>query len=382
VALDPELRQRVLAVHAGLDQLDHYTLLGVNPSADRRAIKRAYFELAAVFHPDKYFRKRLGSFKPRMEAIFARVTLAHDVLANREARAEYDAYLDARRRARGIEETLSAAEGEAQRAADSVDREVEAAEANSQATPPAPSPAPPVPKGPSVDVAARRETLARRLLGGRAAKSPVTPQAPSPALAPTLTAQSPSDAVEALRRRYLDRVAQARLAQARKYASRADEAASSGNIVAAANALRVASTLAPRDETLQARAAEAQRKADALLGDTYMNQASYEEKNGQWSEAARSWAKAARGRPADASAHERAANAIVKAGGDLHEARRLATRACEINPTSSLNRTTLAAVYLAAGLELNARRELEAAAQLGPVDDTIRAMLEKLSDSK
>jgi Flp pilus assembly protein TadD len=129
---------------------------------------------------------------------------------------------------------------------------------------------------------------------------------------------------------------------------------------------------------LQARAAEAQQKADTLLGETYINQAQYEERNGQWAEAARSWTKASRGRPNDVIAHERAANAIVKAGGDLHEARRLARRACELGPAVALNRMTLAAVYLAAGLELNARRELEAAAQLAPQDDTIRAMLEKL----
>ena len=45
--------------------LDHYALLGVARSADRKALKRAYFDLAARFHPDKYFRKKLGSYKLR-----------------------------------------------------------------------------------------------------------------------------------------------------------------------------------------------------------------------------------------------------------------------------------------------------------------------------
>jgi Flp pilus assembly protein TadD len=145
--------------------------------------------------------------------------------------------------------------------------------------------------------------------------------------------------------------------------------------VAAANALRVASTL---DPALADRARQAQSKADAMLADTYARQAAYEEKNAQWPEAARSWARVCRARTEDASAHERAANALVKAEGDSHEAARLAQRACTLEPGSARFRLTLASVYLAAGLALNARRELETAAQLAPQDDTIQAMLRRL----
>jgi Flp pilus assembly protein TadD len=67
---------------------------------------------------------------------------------------------------------------------------------------------------------------------------------------------------------------------------------------------------------------------------------------------------------------------MVKAGSaDLHEAARLAQIAIALDPRSAPYRVTLATVYQAAGLELNARRELETATQLAPHDDTIRAML-------
>ncbi len=104
VDIDDETKRAVLAAHATLERLDHYALLGAERAADRKAIKRAYYELAGKFHPDKYFRKNLGSFKPRMEAIFTRVTLAHDVLSDREKRAEYDAYLAERRSLLSAEE--------------------------------------------------------------------------------------------------------------------------------------------------------------------------------------------------------------------------------------------------------------------------------------
>ncbi|MDP9035671.1 MAG: hypothetical protein M3O50_12775 [Myxococcota bacterium] len=84
-------------------------------------------------------------------------------------------------------------------------------------------------------------------------------------------------------------------------------------------------------------------------------------------------------RPNDAHPHERAAHAILKTNGDLHEASRLAQHACKLEPKNARYRVTLANVYLAAGLSLNARRELEAAAQLSPHDDTITSMLGRLA---
>ena len=53
-------------------------------------------------------------------------------------------------------------------------------------------------------------------------------------------------------------------------------------------------------------------------------------------------------------------------------------QALAIAPHHTAIRVTLANVYLAAGLALNARRELETAAQLAPQDDTIRAMMNRL----
>jgi curved DNA-binding protein CbpA len=391
VDLDVDMRRRVLVMHRGVQQLDHYAILGVERTVDRKALKRAYFDLAAKFHPDKYFRKSLGTFKVRMEAIFARVTLAHDTLTNREARAEYDAYLDEQRRSRGIEDLLADALAEVSRAKEDIERQ--AASEAPPAVVPAPSPSSPSLRDVStttstssgsrdVDPAVRREALARRLLAGRA------PPAPSPSSpgSPGRTTSSPSmpsvqDAMDALRRRYEDRKAQAQTAQARKYVTNAEASLKAGDVVAAANAFKVALSLAPNEPGLVERAKEAQTKADAILAETYSKQASYEEKNDQWVDAARSWARVCRARPDDALAHDKAAHAIVKGGGDLHEASRLAQKACSLEPQNAGYRTTLANVYLAAGLTRNARRELETAAQLAPHDDTIQALLKRVGKS-
>src|SRR5262249_32796111 len=67
----------------------HYELLGVDEGAGTKEIKTAFHAIAAEFHPDRHFRKRLGSYKPKIEAIFTRITLAHDVLVS-VRRAAYD----------------------------------------------------------------------------------------------------------------------------------------------------------------------------------------------------------------------------------------------------------------------------------------------------
>jgi curved DNA-binding protein CbpA len=90
IDLTLEQRQRIDAVFGELASVDHYRLLGVAPGSDERAVKRAYGERVREFHPDRYFRKRLGPYQARLEAIFERVQTAFETLKSRERRAEYD----------------------------------------------------------------------------------------------------------------------------------------------------------------------------------------------------------------------------------------------------------------------------------------------------
>jgi hypothetical protein len=74
VDIDLARRRRILDLYYRLDQLNHYQLFGVDPTVDKKAIKGAYFEVVNVFHPDRYFGKNVGSFKPKLEKVFARLT--------------------------------------------------------------------------------------------------------------------------------------------------------------------------------------------------------------------------------------------------------------------------------------------------------------------
>lgn len=95
VDIDPELRKWLVEVHTQLERLTHYDLLGVRRGCDAKDVKRAYFRLAGMVHPDRFFKKRLGPYKPMIDAIFARISEAHDTLRVAQKRAEYDEALDA-----------------------------------------------------------------------------------------------------------------------------------------------------------------------------------------------------------------------------------------------------------------------------------------------
>lgn len=93
LAIDPslelpvEVQQRVLEFEARLLR-PYHEILGVAADADVRAIKQAYFGLSKQFHPDRYFRRNLGPFAPRIDRIFKKVLEAYELLSDPTTRAE------------------------------------------------------------------------------------------------------------------------------------------------------------------------------------------------------------------------------------------------------------------------------------------------------
>jgi curved DNA-binding protein CbpA len=363
-----ERRKLLLDLYYRLDDVDHYTLLGLTREADKKAIKRAYFELASTLHPDRYFNKQLGSFKGKMEVVFERGTEAHDTLTDKDKREEYDAYLAEVATTRGMEAMLERALADAAR--------VQAhAASQAQAAPASPA----APTGPSQEeLQARRSALAARLLGGRPpqASSPA-PAAPAEPAADPRRYASATDAVDALKRRYEDRLSSAGQAQARKYTEAAEEALSRNDVVGASSAMSIAVKYAPEDVALAMRFQEIKNQADALLSESYTKQAQYEERSEHFIEAARSWERVAKLKPNDPMANDRAAACMVRASGDLHAAADYAKKAIALEPQVPAYRATLALVYLEAGLYTAARREAEAGLELEPKDPTLTSLLKK-----
>lgn len=348
--LDPALRTEIDRLIGALEDSDHYALLGVPRDADKKVVKSAYYGYASRIHPDRHFGKGLGDYKAKMEAVFNRLTVAHDTLTSALRRPDYDAYLAERDRLQQLEEAMHV---DAEMAGPAEERPVDrtrivgASAAVAQPSPEAEK--------------ARREALARRLLGGSSKRIPaVKPSTPSMQAvrgsAPPPTPTPRQIGVDTL-------------------ISSARGAANSGDLITASTRARLAAKMDPRYAT---EAEELTRKAHAAMADAYVKQAKFEELEERWVAAAISWVKAYEGKPADPAIAERAANALRLAKGDLHRAVHLAELATRMRANDAGYRLTLAEVYFEAGLMKRARSELDVALRINPQDPRAKTLHDEL----
>lgn len=68
----------------------HYEVLGVARSVTTEEVKRAYYAHARRLHPDRFRRDADEETRQRIDAAFARVAQAYDVLRDAALRAAYD----------------------------------------------------------------------------------------------------------------------------------------------------------------------------------------------------------------------------------------------------------------------------------------------------
>jgi curved DNA-binding protein CbpA len=92
--ISEDLQRRILAYELGLDR-SYHELLGVERGADPQTVKSAYFALSKEFHPDRYFRKNIGSYAERLDRIFKKMVEAYELLSDPATRAELERSMDA-----------------------------------------------------------------------------------------------------------------------------------------------------------------------------------------------------------------------------------------------------------------------------------------------
>lgn len=407
VEIDVERRRRILDLFYKLDQLTHYQLFGVDPSVDKKAIKAAYFEVVNVFHPDRYYGKKVGSFKPKLEKVFARLTESYDVLSRNQSRTDYDAYLRAQSKTRAFDAGQldnDAHQAALQEVMQRIQQEA-SAENRGLSLPPLASMPPassgePAPQSqssarqssnPSLrpsasmrpsDPEVRRRALARKLgrsplpSGSESATGPADEAAAREQLARE-DAQRKEWAAEELKRRYQDRVQAARDRQVEVYTRAAKQALDKGDNVGAANALRIAVSLSPSDNSLADQLSEVSGRAKQELSASYLEQAEYEERDEKWLAAAQSYTRALAGRP-EARIYDKIAACLLNGEGNLREAGDMAKRAVMAEPSQARYRVTLARFYAKAGMKQSAEGELSRAATLAPSDDKVADWIRRL----
>ncbi len=436
--LDLVTRRRILATHRVLDEVDHYALLGVSRRADRKAIKAAFYVLAATFHTDRHFGKNLGSFRHLMEAIFIRLNHAHDTLTTANKRTTYDTTLPPENDEEMLDDEGPIALVAEEKPVDpGAVRRIASSPQLSAQTPekPAAKPTSSVSTSsmgaanPSEQERLRREALARKLGGStrrfpaqsttpfpgaastlpprrpspmpgsaapppRAGATPLPPRAttagPAPMHAPLPPGTTPvpprtttplpprpagSGTGSGVVRRSLDPIAiAARQAEVEKLVAGGRAAFEKKDLFEAERLYKLAAQ-ATDDPTVHAIANDVQRRARAAMADTLVAEARKHESQQSWGMAAISWLRALDARPDSAELAERASNALRSAGTDLKRAVRLAEQAVQADPQNARYRATAGHAYLDAGLFLRARSELEHAARLLPHDTQVKELL-------
>lgn len=154
--LSPAEWERLVRVVERAEQGDDLQVLGLSLDATVKDVKRAYFDFAALVHPDRFFGRDIGPWRERLEKAFARVTRAHDLLV-------------------GSVGKIAAASSTPAASPPPVDASPAPVGAAQKAAPPASAPAVARAEPKSVaepasaaSMADRRALLARKLAGGRA----------------------------------------------------------------------------------------------------------------------------------------------------------------------------------------------------------------------
>jgi len=398
-------RKEVLDLFYRLEHLDHYELLGIAYDAEKKDVRAAYFGLSKVFHPDTMFRKNLGSFKAKMEVVFRQLTEAYETLGKKKSRDEYDRYLQATKKTQMAERALSF---ETRREQARVDAEIEKSQATPAPHPHLPSQAqspsqpqmlsqpsmPPQPSAPPREITdeARRlaQQIMQRRLRGVMAKPPasgerpvsvsMSPPAKSDAPAPGPTVRTdPQELLRRLTRTLKDVGAVTGTSdQLTRHVKASQNAFVRGDLAEAAKQMQRAVSIAPDREDLRHEYDRLSRMLSEKLSADYEEQAKFETKNGKWASAALSWSKVCEGKPRDALAHRLAAQALLKAGGDLRGAQKYAQQAVFLAPEDIEAHLLLAQLYLTLGLKLNAKRELDVASKLDPGNEMVKNLLADL----
>ncbi len=326
-----ELQREILDFEKRLDQ-PYHELLGVPRDADSRSIKRAYFQLSKRFHPDRYYRKRVGHFGARLTRIFKKLVVASELLSDPVTRVEL---------------LRSLAQSD--------------------------------PRGGAPDAAAPVEAAALRREGA-VAQEPASGPEPGPAERERARKLA---LLERVRKQV--RIPDKLLAERRFRASQLFEAgmhsAHAGRPIEGAASIRLAIAFDPWSDAYKEGLAEVQAEVHRLRAEELMAEASASWDDSTRSQALHLYEEALHYRPGDAQIHERAALAALSLG-ELEKAFEYAARACELLPESPECLVALARVQIEQEQHDAARRTLDQARRLAPRHEAVRAAQEALLSAK
>ena len=328
-----DAQREILVFEAGLNR-SYWETLGVALDADEREIKRAYFKLSRKFHPDRYYRRNIGDFGPRLDRIFKRLVEACELLSDPTTRAELQRSMGQLPPPDAPPGSDAAGEeGNAETAAKSADREH--------------------------------------------ASSSETPGASDSTGAAITKRQRQQKVLDRLRRHFQipERVLIDRRFQASQFYKSAMVALHRKSVIEAESSVRLAIAFDPWNPEYKQGFSEVLAQAHQLRAEALLERASLD--GASQAEALRLYEEALHYRPCDPEIHDKAARLAVELR-ELDKAREYAESACEVDPGESRYHCTLGRVLRSAGLVDKAREALDEALRLDPQNQEVRSELAQL----
>lgn len=87
---DEELRKKILDDYNRILQADYYAALGLSRQCNDQEVRRAYYQMAKEYHPDRFLGLGLSQdMEQKVKEIFQYLTHAYSVLGDKEASASY-----------------------------------------------------------------------------------------------------------------------------------------------------------------------------------------------------------------------------------------------------------------------------------------------------
>jgi curved DNA-binding protein CbpA len=84
-----EIEEKLQELEGRLQDISHYELLQIQPSATAEQIRQAFYRRAKEFHPDRHFYLP-QQLRAKLHAVFCRITEAYSTLSDFKKRSQYD----------------------------------------------------------------------------------------------------------------------------------------------------------------------------------------------------------------------------------------------------------------------------------------------------
>ena len=86
----PATREVILKAFDALKRQNHFEVLGVNATTSNVELKRKYFRMAKMYHPDRHFEPEMSDLKDKLETLFAGIHDSYQILSNKDRRRQYE----------------------------------------------------------------------------------------------------------------------------------------------------------------------------------------------------------------------------------------------------------------------------------------------------